>query len=70
MYKSVNDIQLPNWQKGEEILPGAHLATKEINDLPKLLSGYQLEVILVRVPQSELSEGIAASIMPFNLLKS
>ena len=40
--KSVDDIQLSNWQKGEEILPGAHLAAKEINDhdLPNLLSGY------------------------------
>ena len=62
MYKSVDDIQLPNWQKGEEILPGAHLATKEINDLPKLLSGYRLEVILVRVPQCELSEGMASAL--------
>ena len=42
---------LPYWTKGEEILPGANLAIKEINDLPNLLSGYQLEVIPVRVPQ-------------------
>ena len=56
VYESVDDMQLPNWQKGEEILQGAHLAVKEINDLPNLLSGYRFEGILVRVPQCELSE--------------
>ena len=56
--ESVYNIQLPDWQKGEEILPGAHQATNEINDLPNLLSGHQLEVIPVRVPRCELSEGI------------
>ena len=56
--ESVYNIQLPNWQKGEEILPGAHQATNEINDLPNLLTGHQLKVIPVRVPQCEISEGI------------
>ena len=30
----------PQWTIGEEILPGAQLAIKEINDIPNLLSGY------------------------------
>ena len=47
----------PLWAKGEEILPGAHLATKEISN-SNLLSGYQLEVIPVQVSQCELSKGI------------
>ena len=33
-------------------------SAKEINDLPSLLSGYQLEVIPIRVPQCELSKDI------------
>ena len=48
----------PQWTRGEEILPGAQLAINEINDTSDLLSGYQLEVIPVRVPKCELSEGI------------
>ena len=48
----------PQWTRGEEILPGAQLAINEINNTFDLLSGYQLEVIPVRVPQCELSEGI------------
>jgi gamma-aminobutyric acid type B receptor len=57
VYESEN-VQLPDWQKGEEILPGAFLAAKEIDDIPNLLSGHQLEIIPVRVHQCELSEGI------------
>ena len=46
----------PDWKKGEEILlPGALLAAKEISEV---LSCYQFNVILVRDPQCELSEGI------------
>ena len=48
----------PQWTRGEEILPGAQLAINEINNTFDLISGYQLEVIPVRVPQCELSEGI------------
>ena len=47
----------PPWTKGEEILPGAYLATKEISDV-NLLSGYRLEVIPVRTPQCELNKGV------------
>ena len=57
-YGSDNAKLLPDWKKGEAILPGAHLAIKEINDLPDLLCGYRLEVIPVRVPQCDLNEGI------------
>ena len=46
------------WTKGDEILVGAHLAIKEINESSNLLSVYQLQVLPVRVPQCELSEGI------------
>ena len=56
-----NDItRIPQWEKGEEILPGAHLAAKEINEHTNLLGGHQLEVIPVRVPHCdhELGEAI------------
>ena len=48
----------PDWKKGEEILPGALLAAKEINEASDLLNCYRLEVIPIRIPQCELSEGI------------
>ena len=48
----------PQWTKGDEILAGAYVAIKEINEISDLLSGYQLQVLPVRVPQCELSEGI------------
>ena len=48
----------PQWTKGDEILVGAHLAIKEINESSNLLSVYQFRVLPVRVPQCELSEGI------------
>ena len=57
VYES-DDIQMPDWIKEEELLPGAYLADKDINDLPTLLSGYRLEIIPVRVLQCKLSEGI------------
>ena len=50
----VHDINL--WKQGEEILPGAHLAASEIEKCA--ISGYQLEVIPIRVPQCDLNEGI------------
>ena len=48
----------PDWKKGEEILPGAYLAAKEINDMSNLLDGHRFEVMAVRVPQCELTKGI------------
>ena len=57
VYQSDN-VQLPDWQKSEEILPGAQIAAKEINNVPNLLSGHPFEVVPVRVPQCELVEGI------------
>ena len=53
-----DNVQLPDWQKSEEILPGAQIAAKEINNVPNLLSGHRFEVIPVRVPQCELVDGI------------
>ena len=46
---------LPKWKVGEEILPGALLARKEINNC---LSGYQIEIIPVRFPQCDFNTGI------------
>ena len=40
------------------MIPGAHLAVKEIKAISNLLNGYTFEVIPVRVPQCELSEGV------------
>ena len=57
-YDSGDAKLTPDWKRGEEILPGAHLAAKEINNMSDLLNGYQLEIIPVRVPQCKLSEGI------------
>ena len=57
-YGSYGITQLPNWGKGEEMLPGAYLAAKEINAISNLLYGYQIEIIPIGVPQCELSEGI------------
>ena len=48
VYQSDN-VQLPDWQKSEEILPGALIAAKEINNAPNLLSGHRFEVVPVRV---------------------
>ena len=60
----------PQWKKGEEILPGAHLAIKEINDVPSLLSDYRLEVIPVRVPHCNLNEGIVSIIREFTTIEN
>ena len=54
VYQSDN-VQLADWQKSEEILPGAQIAAKEINNIPNLLSGHRFEVVPVRVPQCELA---------------
>ena len=60
---TLNDItRIPQWEKGEEILPGAHLAAKEINEPSNLLGGHQLEIIPVRVPHCEL---LSEAIVPF-----
>jgi gamma-aminobutyric acid type B receptor len=57
-YDSGDVNLIPDWKKGEEILPGAYLAVKEINDMSDLLDGHRFEVIPVRFPHCELSEGI------------
>ena len=55
----LGDIKaLPKWKRGEEILPGALLALNEIDNTFNLLSGYQLEVIPVRVPLCDFNTGI------------
>ena len=42
VYESDN-VQLADWQKSEEILPGAQIAAKEINNVANLLSGHRLK---------------------------
>ena len=46
------------WKRGEEILPGAQVAAREINEFSNLLKSYQLEVIPLRVSQCDISRGI------------
>ena len=46
------------WKRGEEILPGALLALKEINELDSIFNGSQLDIIPVRVPSCDLNQGI------------
>ena len=41
----------PQWTIVEATLPGAHLAIKEINNIPNLLRGYRLEILPVKVPK-------------------
>ena len=61
-YTSNTITRISQWEKGEETLPGAHLAAKEINETSNLLGGHQLEVIPVRVPHCEL---LSEAIVPF-----
>ena len=49
---------LPQWKRGEEILLGARLALREINNSFNLFTGYQLEVIPIRVPLCNFNTGI------------
>ena len=58
---------LPTWVQGETILPGAYLAMKEINELPDLLKGYNLEVIPVTVPMCKLDEGVVQFVKELQL---
>lgn len=46
------------WERGEEILPGATLALKEIKESDYLLNGYQLEVITVKIPSCDFIKGV------------
>ena len=46
------------WENGEEILPGATVALREIRESDSLLNDYQLEVIPVKVPSCDYSRGI------------
>ena len=47
------------WERGEEILPGATLALKEIRDSDYyFLNGYQLEVIPVKIQSCDFIKGV------------
>ena len=41
---------LPRWERGEEILLGAYIATNKINDSPVILRDYWLEIVPIKVP--------------------
>ena len=41
---------VPKWERGEEILPGAHIAVNEINDSPNLLRDCPLKIVPIKVP--------------------
>ena len=41
---------VPKWERGEEILPGAHIAVNEINDSPNLLRDWPLKIVPIKVP--------------------
>ena len=53
-----NDKYVHQWKRGEEILSGALLALKEINEMSTFLNGSQLDIIPVRVPLCDLNQGI------------
>ena len=42
--------QLPKWERGEEIFPGAHIVVSEINGSPEILRDFQLEIVAIKVP--------------------
>ena len=52
--------QLPKWERGEEILPGAHIAVSEINGSPEILRDFQLEIVAIKVPMCSASAAINA----------
>ena len=52
------DKSVFQWKRGEEILPGATLALKEIRKSDYLLNGYQLEVIPVKIPSCSFIKGL------------
>ena len=52
--------QLPKWERGEEILPGVHIAVSEINSSPVILRNFRLEIVPIKVPLCSASTAINA----------
>ena len=50
----------PKWERGEEILPGAHIAVSEINDYPEILRDFQLEIVTIKAPLCSASAAISS----------
>ena len=50
----------PKWERGEEILTGAHIAENEINDSPEILRDFQLEIVPIKAPLCSVSAAINA----------
>ena len=48
---------MEGWDRGFELIPAGHLATKHINRDPDTLPGYKLEVI--NVPSEACAQGVA-----------
>ena len=54
-----NDAEVTfQWKKGEEILPGATLALKEISESNYVLNGYKIEIIPIRIPSCNYIKGV------------
>ena len=46
------------WERGEELVPGALLASEEINNHPDVLSGFIIEPVNIIVPNCSIESGI------------
>ena len=55
---STYNVTVPQWARGEELVPGALLAADEINAKDHLLNGYDLKPVVILVPNCSVSEGI------------
>ena len=51
-------LSVPKWERGHEILPGAHVAADEINNSSTLLNGYHLEITEVNVTLCNVNSGL------------
>ena len=49
-------VLLPRWKVGEEILPGAQLAVKEINNCSSLLCHHRLKLVPIMVPYCDVMQ--------------
>ena len=60
----------PKWERGEEILLGAHIAVSEINGSPEILRDFQLEIVAIKVPIIMCSASAAINAYPVRLSPS
>ena len=60
---NVTTVQsVPQWARGEELIPGALLAADEVNARDDILTGVELEPVVLLVPNCSVSEGIHKTI--------